>query len=228
MTTAFTIPVALSNRHVHLGAEHVEALFGPGHELTPLRPLSQPGQFAARETVELVGPKGSIPGVRILGPARGQSQVELAITDGYVLGIPVPVRLSGDLAGTPGGHLIGPRGAVRLDEGFIVAARHIHFEPAHAAEAGIEHKQVVAVRVLGRRALVFDAVIARVSDQFKTELHLDVDEGNAAGVRNGDRVEVLSDLCAVCEVGACGVRGVRPVGGSQPYCGAAVSGLQVR
>ncbi len=228
MSKILKIPVALSNRHVHLSREHVQELFGAGHALCQQKPLSQPGQFACRETVEIVGPKGSIPGVRVLGPERPQSQVELSITDGFVLGLPVPVRVSGDLQGSPGGHLIGPRGAVRLEEGFIVAARHIHLEPGHAVEGGLQDKQKVAVRVLGRRGLVFDEVVVRVSDKFRTELHLDVDEGNAAAVRNGDEVEVVAQVCALCPNEACEQRPDVAAGQLRPYCDHAVDRYRIR
>lgn len=227
MAEPLTIPVALSNRHVHLAREHVEALFGKEHQLCAMRSLSQPGQFACQETVELVGPKGSIPGVRVLGPERPQSQVEFSITDGFVLGIPATVRVSGDIAGTPGGHLMGPRGAVRLGEGFIVAARHIHLEPGHAAQSGLRDKQKVAVRVLGRRSLVYDEVAVRVSDRFTTELHLDIDEGNAAAVQSGDLVEVVPGICDLCPAVGCAIREDLDVGAGGPHCDYAVTSLRV-
>jgi putative phosphotransacetylase len=218
MAPTLQIPVALSGRHCHLSRADIETLFGPSHELHPQKPLSQPGQFAAEEAVEVVGPKGSIPGVRVLGPARSDSQVELSITDGYVLGVPLPVRVSGDVLSTPGGHLIGPRGAVRLDQGLIVAARHIHLEPAHAVAAGLQDQQRVAVRALGKRGLIFEEVVIRVSDKFKTEMHLDTDEGNAAAVRNGDLVEVIADVCALCPTESCAIREDPTQPPSRPYC----------
>ena len=214
------IPVALSARHAHLSQEHVEALFGSGHELTPRFELSQPGQFAAEETVEVVGPKRSIRAVRVLGPARSASQVELSFTDGIVMGLNLPTRLSGDLAGSPGAHLIGPRGAVALREGCIVALRHIHATPEDANRLGLEDGQKVYARFPGPRGLTFDSVVVRVSDQFLTELHLDTDEGNAAGIRVGDGVEVLSSLCS----DLCGLAEQCPIapevqpGQGQPYC----------
>ncbi len=189
------VPVALSARHVHLSAAHVEALFGHGHRLQPLGELSQPGQFAARETVEVVGPRRSIPGVRVLGPPRGESQVELAATDGVVLGLQVPVRLSGDIQGTPGAHLIGPKGAVYLKQGCIVARRHLHTTPADAERLGVRDGQVVLACAGGPRGIIFDGVVVRVSESFRTELHLDTDEGNAAGLRSGDQVEICASLC---------------------------------
>jgi putative phosphotransacetylase len=228
MAQPLTIPVALSNRHVHLSREHVEALFGKDHALCAQKPLSQPGQFACQETVELVGPKGAMPGVRVLGPERPSSQVELSITDGFVLGLSVPVRVSGDIAGTPGGHLMGPKGAVRLSEGFIVAARHIHLEPGHAAQAGLVDGQKVAVRVLGRRGLVYEEVVVRVSDKFRTELHLDIDEGNAGAVKNGDLVEVVTGVCELCPAQACDLRQDVSQGVARPFCDFASSSLRIR
>lgn len=215
-----SIPVALSARHAHLSQEHVEALFGKGHRLTPLADLSQPGQFACRETIEIVGPKRSIPGVRVLGPARSASQVELSFTDGIVLGINLPVRLSGDTKGTPGAHLIGPRGAVKLTEGLIVAARHIHCSPEDARRFGLADRQKVYARFPGPRGLLFDEVLVRVDPSFRTELHLDTDEGNAAGIRGGQTVEIVTSLCRdLCGLEACPIAtGVRD-GASQPFCG---------
>ena len=227
-TLTLQIPVALSNRHCHLSRADIEALFGPGAELHPQKPLSQPGQFAAQETVEVVGPKGSIPGVRVLGPARGDSQVELSITDGFVLGVPLPVRVSGDVQGTAGGHLIGPCGAVRLHQGLIVAARHIHVEPAHAAGAGLVDQQRVAVRALGKRGLIFEEVVVRISDKFKTEMHLDTDEGNAAAVHNGDLVEVISDVCGLCPAVDCSIREDPTQPPNRPYCDFAQTRYHIR
>jgi putative phosphotransacetylase len=228
MPARLQIPVALSARHVHLTRDHVEALFGKGHALCALRPLSQPGQFACQETVDLVGPKGQIPGVRVLGPERPDSQAELSLTDGFVLGLPLPVRVSGDVKGTPGGHLVGPRGAVPLAQGFIVAARHVHLHPDDARTAGVADQQVVAVRLLGRRALIFDQVVVRVSPQFQTELHLDTDEGNAAGVEAGDQAEVLADVCELCPSAACVIRDDRTRAPARPFCDFAQSNLRIR
>lgn len=214
-----TIPVALSARHVHLSREDVEALFGPGYQLVPLAPLSQPGQFAGVETVDLVGASRSIPGVRVLGPARGHSQVEVSVSDGYVLGANVPVRLSGDIAGTPGVYLIGPRGAVRLQEGLIVAMRHIHTTSGDAAALGVEDGRIVNVRFEGSRGLIFDEVVVRVSPDFSTELHLDTDEGNAAGIGSGGRVTVVPSICRdLCGDGTCPIGPGTTDGEARPYC----------
>lgn len=213
------VPVALSARHAHLSQEHVEALFGPGHRLTPLFDLSQPGQFAAAETIEVVGPKRSIPGVRVLGPARGRSQLELAATDGVALGVNLPVRVSGTIEGSPGAHLIGPRGAVRLSEGCIVAARHLHATPRDAERLGVADRQKVYARVPGPRGLIFDEIVVRVSDDFRTELHLDTDEGNAAGIGKGDSVEIVSSLCDdLCRLEGCPIAPAVSPGVGRPFC----------
>lgn len=218
MPERIQIPVALSNRHVHLSRPHVEALFGKDHQLKPMFDLSQPGQFACEECLELVGPKGSLRGVRVLGPEREESQAELSITDGYVLGIPLPVRPSGKIEGTPGGFIMGPKGAVKLDKGFICAARHIHFQPEDAKRAGICDGEEVSVRAVGARGVIFEEVITRVSPKFRTEMHLDIDEGNAAGLRNGDAVEVLHDLCELCDQMGCPLRGTVEAQGPRPFC----------
>ena len=221
--------MALSARHAHLSQAHVEALFGKGYRLTPLADLSQPGQFAARETIEVVGPRRSIPGVRLLGPARDASQVELSATDGVGLGLSLPVRVSGNLVGTPGAHLIGPRGAVRLREGCLVAARHIHATPDFAARLGVSDGQKVYARVVGPRGLVFDEVVVRVSDQFKTELHLDTDEGNAASIGADDRVELIPSLCDdLCKLQDCPISSSVEPGLGRPFCALTSDKLTIR
>ena len=224
-----TIPVALSARHVHLSQEHVEALFGPGYQLRKLSDLSQPGQYACHETVEVLGPKRSVSKVRVLGPARSATQVELSTTDGVVLGIRLPIRDSGDTKGTPGAHLIGPRGAVKLQEGCIVASRHIHTTPEDAARLGVVDNQKVWVQFVGPRGLVFSDVLVRVSPSFKTELHLDTDEGNAASIRNGEQVRILASLCQdLCALQNCGISASLVPGESRPYCQLTSDGRSVR
>ncbi len=189
---AAPVPIGVSARHVHLSAEHVAALFGPGHELAPRNPLSQPGQFAAEETLVVAGPRGALEHVRVLGPARGKSQVELAATDCFAIGIPAAVRDSGDVAGSPGVVLIGPLGSVALPEGAIVAARHLHMTALDARHLGIADGDLVAVIAgAGRRAAMFDQVVCRVSDSYRLELHLDTDEANAAGCRGGDMAWIV-------------------------------------
>lgn len=188
----FKVTVGLSNKHVHLSKEHIDILFGEGHELTPFKDLSQPGQFACEEKVDLVGPKRTINGVRILGPARKESQVEISFADGFTLGLKdVPVRDSGKLEGTPGIKLVGPKGEVQLDKGVIAAARHIHMHTSDAEKYGLKDKDLVKVKVGGSRGLTFDNVLIRVHDTYALDMHLDVEEGNAAGLSNCDEVEVI-------------------------------------
>lgn len=185
------VPIGVSARHIHLSQEHISILFGDGYELKPMKDLSQPGQFAAEETVAVVGSKGRFDKVRILGPARSLSQLEISRTDSFALGIQPPVRESGNIAGTPGIKVIGPAGEVELAEGVIVAARHIHFHTDDAAKWGIQNKQLLRVRVPGERPLIFEDVVARVSDQFALDMHIDTDEANAAGVKNGQMAEII-------------------------------------
>ncbi|CAG7602150.1 Phosphate propanoyltransferase [Paenibacillus solanacearum] len=187
----YQVPIGVSARHIHLSEAHIAILFGSGYELTVLKELSQPGQFAATETVAVVGPKGRFDKVRILGPARGKTQLEVSQTDAFALGIAPPVRESGNIAGTPGIKVIGPAGEVDMPEGVIVAARHIHFHTSDAAKWGIADKQKLTVRVEGERALIFENVVARVSEQFALDMHIDTDEANAAGVKTGDTAVIL-------------------------------------
>jgi putative phosphotransacetylase len=187
------VPVALSNRHLHLSKEHLDLLFGKGYQLTRYKDLSQPGQYACTEKVDIVGPKGVLKGVRVLGPVRKETQIEVSIADGYVLGIRPPVRDSGDLDKTPGATVIGPEGKVELEYGVIVAARHIHMHPDDAKEYGVKDFQRVKVRKDGFRATVFENVLIRVSDSYALEMHLDVEEGNAAAISNGDMLEIITD-----------------------------------
>ena len=191
MSEARTTVINVSARHVHLSPEHLEALFGPGYQLTVKKELMQPGQFAAEETVAVIGPKGSFPRVRVLGPARGKSQVEISATDARTLGVPAMVRLSGNVAGTPGVILEGPKGRVELEEGVIIAQRHIHMTPADAEKYGVTDGQVVRVKTRGTRPLTFDDVVIRVRDDMALEMHIDTDEANAAGLKDGDIGEIL-------------------------------------
>ncbi len=177
------IPIAISARHVHLTSEAVELLFGPGHTLTPRKPLSQPGQFACEETVDLIGPKRNIEGVRVLGPVRRACQVEISRTDEFHLGLDAPVRASGDVANSPGITLRGPAGTLQLREGVICAWRHIHMTPDDAAHFGVADRDVVEVAVsspTAGRDLVFGDVMVRVSPKYALEMHIDTDEANAA------------------------------------------------
>ena len=185
--------VETSARHIHLSQADLETLFGQGHELTCKKELSQPGQYACEEKVDLVGPKGTIKGVRVLGPARPATQVEISLADGFALGVKAPIKESGDIAGTPGVKLVGPAGEVELAEGVIVASRHIHMSLEDAERFGVTDKQIVKVRTFGPRAVVFENVLVRANANFALEMHVDVEEGNAAGVRNGDEVELIAE-----------------------------------
>jgi acetate kinase len=177
--------VEVSAHHVHLTQQHVEMLYGAGHQLTKHTDLSQPGQFSCEEQVTLVGPKGRIERVRVLGPVRKATQVEIAMTEQFKLGVHPPVRESGDIADTPGCILEGPEGSVKLERGVICARRHIHMAPADALRYGVRDKSVVRVRVSGERDLIFGDVLVRVDPNFKLAMHIDTDEGNAAGIETG-------------------------------------------
>ena len=178
------VPLEASGRHVHVTAQQAQALFG--HDLTPERELSQPGQYLAKERVTVVGPKGKFENVAVLGPARKGAQVEISLTDGRTLGIKPPVRLSGDTKNSPGCTLIGPCGSVTLDEGVIAAQRHIHLTPRDAVRFGVKDKQVVKLQTFTARPAVFEEVMVRISPDFAAEVHLDYDEANACGFANGD------------------------------------------
>lgn len=180
----------VSAHHVHLSAEHVEALFGKGHQLTRHSDLSQPGQFACKEQVAIVGPKGRVERVRVLGPERPETQVEISMTEQFKLGIHPPIRESGDLKGTPGCMLEGPLGSITVDRGVICALRHIHMSPADALRYGLRDKGTVRVRVLGDRELVFGDVRIRVNPNFRLAMHIDTDEGNASNLKTGDQVYI--------------------------------------
>ena len=178
------VEMEASGRHVHLTEGQIMALFG--HGLTPVKPLSQPGQYAAKERLTLVGPKGEMQNVAVLGPARKEGQVELSLTDARTLGLTVPVRQSGDVQDSPGITLVGPLGRVILERGAIAAQRHIHLPPADAARFGVKDKQRVKLRTFTARPLVFDDVVVRVSPDFAPRVHLDYDEANACGFTPGD------------------------------------------
>lgn len=185
-------PVGVSARHVHLSVRDIETLFGPGYQLTPIKPLVQPGQFAAKEQVTLVGPKGSLEKVRILGPARGETQVELALTDAMKLGVKnCPIRMSGKLSGTPGIKLVGPKGELTISQGVIAAERHLHLSDPQAAAYGVKDGDAVSVRVSGPRPTTLEGVICRVGPAHELEMHLDTDEANACRLGNGELVEVI-------------------------------------
>lgn len=188
---SYKVPVGLSNKHLHLSATDLETLFGKSHSLTPLKSLKQPGQYASEEKVDIIGPKGNIKGLRVLGPTRPETQVELSMTDARTIGVTLPVRESGKLDGTPGVKLVGPVGEVELDHGAIVALRHVHLSPAQAKEAGVVDKQIVSIKFNGERGLIFNNVLVRSGEGHEAEIHLDTDEGNAAGLANNDIGEIL-------------------------------------
>jgi len=184
------IELEASGRHVHVTEQQAQQLFG--HKLTLKRPLSQPGQYLANERVTVVGPKGSFENVAVLGPERKEAQVEISLTDGRSLGITPPIRLSGNVKNSPGAVLQGPKGQVKLDQGVIAAQRHIHMTPEDAQRMGVKDKQTVRLQVFTDRPLIFEDVQVRVSKDFATFVHLDYDEANACGFRNGDLGRILS------------------------------------
>lgn len=186
------VPVGISARHVHLTAADIEKLFGPGYQLQSLKPIVQPGQYASKEQLTLVGPKGRIEKVRILGPARPYTQVELSFTDAMKLGIKnCPIRMSGDVQGTPGLKLIGPKGELDIPQGVIIAARHLHFTDEQAQAYGVHNGQVLSVRVTGQRPCLLENVVCRVGAAHELEVHIDTDEANACALSNGDLVELV-------------------------------------
>ena len=187
-----TVPVGVSNRHIHLSAEHVEILFGKGYQLTPLKDLSQPGQYACKEQLTIIGPSlRSIEGVRVLGPVRSASQVEISRTDSFVLKVKPPVRESGDIKGSSPITIVGPKGIVTLSEGCIIANRHIHMSEEEGIAFGLKDGDTVTVDVSGERRTTFYDVQVRVNKAFRLEMHIDTDDANAAGIGNGARVKIV-------------------------------------
>ena len=190
---ALEIPVGISNRHIHLSREDMETLFGRGYELTPMKELSQPGQYACKETLTLVGPSmRAIEGVRVLGPLRSRSQVEISATDSFQLKVKPPVRESGKIEGSAPVTIVGPRGIVSLPEGCIIANRHVHMSPDDAARFGVADGDYIDVDVLSgtRKSRWFDVQI-RVHKDFRLEMHVDTDDANSAGLKNGSVVTVV-------------------------------------
>ncbi len=173
--------VETSARHLHVSREALDILFGEGYELTVKKELSQPGQYAANERVRVIGPKGEFPAMSILGPTRAATQVEISLSDARTLGVSAPVRESGDIAGSAGCTLVGPAGTVEIQEGVIVAKRHIHLRPSDAEEFGVKNGEIVSVKIEAGRPLVFGDVVVRVSEKFMPAMHIDTDESNAAG-----------------------------------------------
>ena len=189
-----SVPVGVSNRHIHLSREHLEVLFGKGYELTPIKELSQPGQYACKELLTIVGPSlRPIENVRVLGPVRGASQVEISATDSYVLKVKPPVRESGNIAGSAPVTIIGPKGVVELSEGCIVANRHIHMSPSDAERFGLKDCDTVTVDVEGKRRTRWYDVQVRVHKDFRLEMHVDTDDANAAGIGNGFKVKIVKE-----------------------------------
>ncbi|MBR5782804.1 MAG: phosphate propanoyltransferase [Clostridia bacterium] len=174
-----TFIVEMSARHLHVTKEDLETLFGKGHELTPKKDLSQPGQFACEERVDLVGPKKTIPGVSILGPCRPETQVEVSLTDARTLGVAAAIRESGDIEGTAGIILRGPAGEVTLEKGVIAAKRHIHLTPEDAERLGVVDKEIVGVKIQSERSAILEDVVCRVSPSYAAAMHIDTDEANA-------------------------------------------------
>jgi putative phosphotransacetylase len=186
------IIIGVSNRHLHVSQADLEAIFGPGYELTNKKDLKQPGQYACEECVEICGPKGCFPKVRILGPVRPVTQIEISLTDSFKLGVKAPARNSGDLEGTPGVTVKGPYGSVQLDKGVIVAKRHIHMHTDDANEYGLRDKDIVSIESVDNdRCVIFKNVLVRVKDSFEMEMHVDIDEANASMLRNGDVVKIV-------------------------------------
>ena len=183
------VEMEASGRHVHLTRQQIQTLFG--HDLTPVKPLSQPGQFAAKERLDLIGPKGQLKNVAVLGPARKEAQVEISLTDARGLGLTVPVRQSGHVSGSPGITLVGPAGTVTISQGVIAAQRHIHLTPADASRFGVMDQQTVKLQTFTSRPLVFEDVVVRVSPEFASRVHLDYDEANACGFVPGDYGRIL-------------------------------------
>lgn len=186
------IPVGVSNRHIHLNKADLETLFGAGYELTPIKDLSQPGQYACKELLTIVGPSlRPIEKVRVLGPLRKESQVEISRTDSYLLKVKPPVRESGKLDGSAPITIIGPKGVVTLNKGCIIANRHIHMSLEDGKRFGVNDNEYVTVDAIGQRRTRFFDVQVRVSDQFQLEMHLDTDDANAAGLGNGCKVKIV-------------------------------------
>ena len=194
VNTGNEVPVGVSNRHIHLTKADMETLFGVGYELTPLKDLSQPGQYACKEVLTLIGPSlRPIENVRVLGPLRNKSQVEISATDSYVLKVKPPVRESGKIEGSAGITIVGPKGVVELKEGCIIANRHIHMSPEDGARFGVKDGDTVTVDVNGKRRTRWYDVQVRVHPDFRLEMHVDTDDANATGIGNGCKVQVVKE-----------------------------------
>ena len=185
------IPVGISNHHIHLSAEDLEICFGAGYELTPIKDLSQPGQFACKETMTIAGPKGALEKVRILGPVRKETQVELLAADNFKLGIKAPLRMSGDLEDSASVTLVGPKGAVVLKQGAIVAQRHIHMTLEDAERLGVKNGDIVGIEVEGPRGGIFNNVAIRANNTSALDCHIDTEEANAMGLNSKSRIKIV-------------------------------------
>lgn len=185
------ITVGISNRHAHLTQSQIEQLFGKGYELTFFRKIKQPDEFVSKEKIHVVGPKGQLSDVRIMGPARETAQIEMTLTDARAIGVSAQVRVSAQVSHTAGVKLVGPMGEVMLEEGVIAAARHLHLTPKEAKQLNLHEGQYVAVETEGDRGVIFKHVLVRIDDLFSLELHLDTDEANAAQLNNGDEVKLV-------------------------------------
>ena len=184
------VPLEASGRHVHLTKEQTQILFG--HSLTPERPLSQPGQYLAKERVSIIGPKGEFHNVAVLGPERKEAQIEISLTDGKVLGLTPPIHLSGKVEGTPGATVSGPCGQVQVNRGVMAAQRHIHLSPEEGQRFGVTDGQTVRLQVFTNRPVIFEDVVVRVHPAFRGAAHLDYDEANACGFQKGDLGRILA------------------------------------
>lgn len=185
------IPIGISNRHIHLSRSDLDICFGESYELTPIKDLNQPGQYACKETMTICGPKGAIEKVRVLGPVREETQVEILAKDNFTLGINAPLRISGDISSSEGLTLIGPKGSVQLKEGTIIAKRHIHMTKDDAKKHGVDDGQIVSIQIAGERGGIYDNVIIRSNDNSATECHLDMEEANAFGITNDSKLRII-------------------------------------
>lgn len=196
-STENTIPIEASGRHVHLSQHDLEKLFGQGYQLNPVRELSQPGQYLAEEKLKLIGPKGIITGAAVLGPARNSTQVELSKTDAVSLGVAAPLRLSGKTENTASLFIASKKHVIQLEEGVIIAKRHIHMTPQDAQKLGLSDREIVDVEALTERPVIFKDVLVRVNENFNLNMHLDYDEANACLLQKGDRGKIIKKGCAV-------------------------------
>lgn len=186
------VPVSVSARHLHLSADHLEALFGKGYTLTKHKDISQPGQYACQEKLTVRGPRGSIEQVRVLGPLRKCTQVEVSRSDARKLGVSPPVRSSGDIIGSAAVTLIGPSGSVQLEEGCVIADRHIHMTPSDAVHYGVRNNQKVSVKVEGDKAGVMGEVTIRVHERYALDMHIDTDDANAFGIKGSEALRIIT------------------------------------